>query len=143
MSRDSRSLDVDVDVDVDEKRQGLSLADVDNQSSVRNARATDDPVIQAIQQTIYAVTDRAIDALWAGQIRTLIAGLAKDGDLGPAYFEKAIRNDPDPVKRFLGHNPPPPWCGECTPYRRLEDPETGADAGQCPRCHPSLRKEPA
>lgn len=121
----------------------ISSAEVGNQSSVRNARATDDPVIQAIQQTIYDVTDRPVDALWAGRIRALISGLAKDDDLGPAYFEKVIRNEQDPVRRFLEHDPPPPWCGECSPNRRLEDPETGSDAGRCPKCHPSLRKEPA
>lgn len=120
-----------------------AVAEVGNQSSGRNARATEDPVIQTIQQVIYDVTDRPIDALWADWIRARIARLAKDGELGPAYFEKTIRSEPDPVGRFLDHEPPPPWCGECNPYRRLEHPETGGDAGPCPDCHPSLRKDPA
>ncbi|MEZ0073647.1 hypothetical protein [Planotetraspora sp. GP83] len=31
----------------------------------------------------------------------------------------------------------PPWCGRCNnKTRRLEDPETGGDAGRCPDCHP-------
>lgn len=33
--------------------------------------------------------------------------------------------------------PAPDWCGECSPSRRVEHPDTGADLGACPRCHPS------
>jgi len=33
--------------------------------------------------------------------------------------------------------PVPDWCGACSPARRVEDPDTGADLGACPRCHPS------
>jgi len=120
-----------------------ALAEVDNQSSGRNARATEDLVIQRVQQVIYDVTSRPIDALWADWIRSRIASIAKDDDLGPAYFETVIRSEPDPVGRFLEDEPPPPWCGECNQYRRLEHPDTGADLGPCPDCHPSLRKEPA
>lgn len=31
----------------------------------------------------------------------------------------------------------PDWCGACSPSRRLEAPDTGADLGPCPACHPS------
>ncbi len=35
--------------------------------------------------------------------------------------------------------PVPDWCGQCSPARRLEHPDTGVDLGPCPRCHPSVR----
>lgn len=35
--------------------------------------------------------------------------------------------------------PVPDWCGECSPARRREHPESGHDLGPCPRCHPSVR----
>lgn len=34
-----------------------------------------------------------------------------------------------------------PHCGECSPTRRLEDPEDGRDRGPCPRCHWSSVRE--
>ena len=34
---------------------------------------------------------------------------------------------------------PIPWCGWCSPSRRIEDPETGVDHGPCPTCHPSAK----
>ena len=34
--------------------------------------------------------------------------------------------------------PVPDWCGNCSPSRRLEHPDTGTDLGPCPRCHPSV-----
>lgn len=36
-----------------------------------------------------------------------------------------------------GSPPRPPWCGQCMETtRRREHPETGADLGRCPDCHP-------
>lgn len=36
--------------------------------------------------------------------------------------------------------PRPTWCGTCHPHtRRREDPDTGADRGPCPDCHPTGR----
>lgn len=36
-----------------------------------------------------------------------------------------------------------PACGECSPTRRLEDPDDGHDLGPCPRCHWSLPAQEA
>ncbi len=38
---------------------------------------------------------------------------------------------------------PRPACGHCSPTRRLEDPDDGADLGPCPRCHWSLPAQEA
>ena len=126
----------------EKRRTDLSVVDVGDQSADRNARTRkDDLIVERITQAIYDTTSHVIDALWAGRIRDHIASMAADGNLGPAYFEKAIRSEQDPAKRFLEHDPPPSWCGQCSPYRHLEDSDTGDDLGRCPECHPSLRKE--
>ena len=124
----------------------LPSVGVVNHPTDRNARTRDDddPIITTIIETIYDQTDRVIDAYWAAKIRDHIASLAKTAKPGPAYFKAAIEREPDAAKRFLEHDPPPAWCGRCSPARRIEDPETGADLRPCPDCHPvSLRKEPA
>lgn len=68
------------------------------------------------------------------------------------------KNPPDPPSELGGtrctdhkrprrgcpdcHLPPlapvPDWCGECSPSRRVEHPDSGVDLGPCPRCHPSV-----
>ena len=60
------------------------------------------------------------------------------------YVLKAINDEPDPRARWLPKQParaafaePLPHCGDplCSPKtRRREHPETGADAGPCPKC---------
>ncbi len=116
-----------------------SLLDVGDQSADRNAHAAD-PITSTIIQAIYARTGRVIDALWAARIRDHITDSGRQANPGPAYFEAAITREPDTARRFLEHDPPPAWCGQCSPSRHIEHPETGADLGRCPTCHPSLRK---
>ena len=141
-SRDSRPLE---ERRGDKRRPGLAVVGVVDHPADRNAHARDDddPIITTIIEAIYTQTSRVIDRLWAAKIRGHITSLAKSPDPGPAYFKAVIEREPDAAKRFLEHDPPPEWCGACNPYRHIEDPDTGADLGRCPACHPSLRKEPA
>jgi hypothetical protein len=78
----------------------LSVADVDDQSSRRNAR--DDPVIDEIIKAIYAATSRVIDPAWAAKIRDHILNGHQAGNPA-AYVKAVIENDPNPYARFLEH----------------------------------------
>jgi hypothetical protein len=142
-SRDRRSLDERREEKT--RTKTLSVVGVVNRPAGRNARTRDDddPIITTIIETIYAQTSHVIDQLWAAKIRDHIASRAKTANPGPGYFKAAIEREPDAAKRFLEHDPPPLWCGQCSPSRYTEDPDTGLPIRPCPDCHPSLRKEPA
>jgi hypothetical protein len=50
---------------------------------------------------------------------------------------RALRPQDGPRKRSAAPPTRPDWCGRCfEPSRRIEDADTGADRGKCPRCHP-------
>ena len=71
------------------------------QSADRNARASP-PVIEAIIKEIHATTGRDINDAWAAKIAATILAGQHPANLA-AYVRQAIRNEPDPRKRFLPH----------------------------------------
>jgi hypothetical protein len=72
-------------------------ADVDDQSSDRNARADlTDLIIKELQMA----TGRIIDRQWAVKTRHYILDGRRPADPA-AYIRATIRNDPDPKTRFL------------------------------------------
>jgi hypothetical protein len=74
------------------------MADVDDQSAGPNARAT--RIDQIIITEIQAVTGRVISTEWAAQVRVHVLEGRHPAD-PIAYIRKAIRDEPDPSKRFL------------------------------------------
>jgi hypothetical protein len=94
-----------------------------------------------IIQTMYERTLAVVDEARATWIRNLILGAAATAPKNPARYIKAVLDkEPNPRARFLPPADVPPEsssCGRCGPNHRLEDPETGKDAGPCPDCHPS------
>jgi 5-methylcytosine-specific restriction endonuclease McrA len=127
----------------------LSLVDVVDHLSRRIAHAyEDDDLVRAIVDSIQARTGQVIPAAHASIIAAqILEGRRPDNPV--AYVQKAITSEKDPKGRFLpppGYEPPrpaPEWCGgqRCNPgTRRLEHPESGADLGPCPDCHPSIAR---
>lgn len=152
-------------------KSDLSLVDVGNQSSVRNARGSwiesplaaevarvadsfaqdpdDDDLLKVVIDSIHHKTRQVITAVRARSIAAEIFGSAK-GRVGNRvrYAQKAIQAEQDPVGRWITAEPAPepepaPPCGKCNPSRHLEDPVTGADLGRCPDCHPSITRSEA
>ena len=80
--------------------QPLSVVDVGDQSSRRNAR--DELVIDEIIKAIYATTSRVIDRDWAEKIAGHILNGHQAGN-PVAYVRAVIEKDPDPHTRFLEH----------------------------------------
>lgn len=143
----SRSKDLDLDFDFELATQVSHPAD-------RNARARDadarpgDPWFRArviaafIGKTGIEISEATADAIAAD-----VLGKAREPVRHPLPFVlAAIENESGPVARWLrGRSAPaperPPHCGdrECNPgTRRREHPETGADAGPCPKCSGDL-----
>jgi hypothetical protein len=75
------------------------VVDVVNLGNGSSTRASPD-VIDAITQTILEVTGRHITPEWADRIANEVIGRRVTSSPA-AYVAKAIRNDPDPKRRFL------------------------------------------
>jgi hypothetical protein len=131
-SRDSRTVD---------QIRSESLGSVVRDLSRRFAPAReDDDLLKVVIDSIHQRAARVIGADQAALIADEI--LAGQQVKNPrAYVQTAILREPNPAARWLPAVPEPDPCGKCNSSRRLEDPVTGDDAGPCPECHPSLRKE--
>lgn len=106
------------------------------------------------QRELYAIMEKR------RKDRERLAGkrkMSRDSREKVAVESREEKNPPDPPasggdRRCAAHKrkrrgcpecelpplvPVPDWCGGCSPSRRVEDPNTGADLGACPDCHPS------
>lgn len=152
-------------------RPGLSVVDVSNQSSRRNAREDwvqrplasaiastaghlthpedDDDVLKAVKRSMRDRTGRDIPAAVARDIAAGIFRRSKGAIGNPAdYAETAIRNEPDPAARWLAAHPAAPeprleWCGKCSDPARRQRERPDGKIERCPDCHSSARKETA
>jgi hypothetical protein len=159
-SRDSRALDERREEKT--RTKTLSLVDVNDQSSRRNARGgpiqlplvaalsdrygrvlDDDDLLKTTIGSIKTRTGRVLDAAKARDIAADILDAAKRQVGDPiAYVRKAIEGEPDPAARWLArdteHVAPPrePWCRQCSDdvKRQVEDPD--GKLRRCPNCHP-------
>ena len=75
------------------------VVDVVNQSNGNNGRASPD-LIDLIITEVHAATGRYLDAEWAQRTYANIIG-GRHPSNPAAYLRKAIRDEPDPAKRFL------------------------------------------
>ena len=106
----------------------------------------DDLILKAVIGSIHERTRQVIGADQARPIAALILTGRSTSD-PVAYVRKTIRNEKNPVARFLAGDletttPPakPEWCrkcdGELTRMRELDD----GRVTRCPECNPNARK---
>src|SRR5262245_27557558 len=79
---------------------GGSVVDPVTASNGRARASPDDQIVHMIMDAIHAATGRHITPEWAARTYHLILS-GRDPDKPAAYIRSAIRNDPDPRKRFL------------------------------------------
>lgn len=126
------------------KSKSSSMADLVGRLNVSYAHELDDDdLLKVIIDSIHARTGRVVPAAHARKVATgiLAAASRRPKNLG-AYLRASIQKEPDPRSRFLPPEPEQParHCARCHDSRRIED-TAGNDAGPCPDCHPSARKE--
>jgi hypothetical protein len=103
----------------------------------------DDDLLKMIIGLIHDRTGRVIPAALARTVaQDIMAAAPKRPNSLSAYLRAAIQKEPDPRGRFLPPEPEQPaqHCARCHDSRRIAD-AAGNDAGPCPDCHPSARKE--
>jgi len=79
---------------------GGSVVDPVTAGNGRARASPDDQIVHMIMDEIHAATGRHITPEWAARTYHLILS-GRDPDKPAAYIRSAIRNDPDPRKRFL------------------------------------------
>lgn len=142
----SRARTRGLDLDFNQREENQVI-----QSGVSDAGARDEPApgspefrLQVIAEFAGATGDEIDDAT-ADSLAAEVLGKATEPVPHPlGYVRRAILKERNPRARWLPKQPvrtaftePLPHCGDplCSPRtRRREDPETGADAGPCPKC---------
>ena len=121
-----------------------SVTDVVSHLAGSYARELDDDDL--LKMIIGLIHDRTGRVIPAAHARNVAHGIMDAAPRRPnslsAYLRAAIQKEPDPRGRFLPPEPerPTQHCARCHDSRRIQD-ANGDDAGPCPECHPSARKE--